>query len=403
VESLELQLAWLRERLVRTDEKYDGGAVPAPERDPRRGHEVETASGRHWVMEKSWPAHARHGTVDIGGLSELPDDTLATLTSEAGFVHGPLRWAFLDTETTGLAGGTGTAAFLVGVGAITPDGFLLKQFFMRDHGEEASLLEGVSEFLAGFDVLVTYNGKAFDQPLLENRYRLARMDEPFPRLQHLDLLFSARRLWRLALERCRLQDLEKRILGVERQGDPGGDLIPNLYFSYLRDQQSARLEPVFEHNAIDIVSLACLTAIVPLAFREPFAVARAAEMVGLGKWLRSQGRLEEALRLLRAALSRPLDDSLVWLALWEAGEIERKLGRVDGAVAAWAELSTVGNPYRARALERLAIHYEHKEKNPAMALEMTRAARAIEDSTKLANREARLARRTSLPRTPRLL
>ena len=90
---------------------------------------------------------------------------------------------------------------------------------MRDYGEEASLLARLAEHLAHFDVLITYNGKSYDQPLLETRFRMARARHPFDRMEHLDLLFGARRLWKLRLESCRLVDLENRILGVEREGD----------------------------------------------------------------------------------------------------------------------------------------------------------------------------------------
>ncbi len=147
------------------------------------------------------------------------------------------RWAFLDTETTGLAGGTGTYAFLIGVGRVTPEGFRVRQFFMRDYAEEASLLCALSAHLAQFDVLVTYNGKAYDQPLLETRFEWhvrARLSVP---MAHLDLLLGARRLWKLRLESCRLVDLERQILGVEREGDLPGEMIPYVYFEYLRTER----------------------------------------------------------------------------------------------------------------------------------------------------------------------
>jgi Predicted exonuclease len=118
------------------------------------------------------------------------------------------------------------------VGRITPEGFHLRQFFMRDLGEEASLLHGLTEYLSQFDTLITYNGKAYDQPLLETRFRMARQKPPFARLQHMDLLFGARRLWKLRFDSCRLVELENQILGVERQGDLPGEMIPYVYFDF---------------------------------------------------------------------------------------------------------------------------------------------------------------------------
>jgi hypothetical protein len=399
---LKHQLEFLRAKLARIDARYESAPAPATRALPQ-GSEAATSAGTHWEFDQRWPAHFRHGSAGIGALSELPQDLLEALVNQPGVNVPVTRWAFLDTETSGLSGGSGAFAFLVGVGAITAHGFELKQFFMRDHGEEPSLLTALSDHLSRFNLLVTYNGRAFDQPLLETRYRLARIREPFPRLLHVDLLYSARRLWRLALESCRLQELEQRILGVERHGDVAGALIPNLYFQYLHTGDFRPLAPVIYHNAIDILSLACLTAIVPTAFRDPSRLTHGAEMIALARYFRSEGRLEEALALMREALKRKLDDDLLWETLWQAADLERKLERHAAAVALWSELSTARNPRQAEALERLAIHYERHEKNYSMALEMTLAALAIQDSERLRKREQRLRKKAGGPRPGRLL
>lgn len=402
IEQIRRQLDELRRKIARIDARFadpnplEPGALPD-------GAEAESALGRHWEMSKLWPAHHRHGTADVGALNELPPELLGVLCDEAGLSSPPQRWAFIDTETTGLAGGSGTFAFLIGGGGITERGFELKQWFMRDHSEEPSALEAFARWLEQFDVLVTYNGRAFDVPLLETRYRLSRMKPPFERLRHVDLLYGARRLWRLALESCRLVELEQRILGVERVGDVGGALIPNLYFEFLRTKNARPLLPVFSHNALDILSLACLTAIVPSAFREPERLKHGAEMIGLARWLRNEGREEEALALMREALKRPVADPLMYDTLWHMAEMERRLKRHQAAVQLYCELSTVQNSWRAQAYERLAVHYEHREKNYVMALEMTRAALAIEQSEDLRKREARLVRKAETPRAGRLL
>ena len=211
MEDIQEQLAALRRRIARVDRKYaDTGPPPAPKPERPRsagfiqdlisGAVVSTPYGEHFETEKLWERHRRHGSMDISNLVELPEDLLAELSDGAiGRAH-PTKWAFLDTETTGLAGGTGTYAFLIGVGSIEPAGFRLRQFFMRDYGEEASQLHRLAEYLAQFDVLVTYNGKAYDQPLLETRFRMSRARHPFDRMEHLDLLFGARRLWKLRLD-----------------------------------------------------------------------------------------------------------------------------------------------------------------------------------------------------------
>jgi uncharacterized protein YprB with RNaseH-like and TPR domain len=404
VEDIQQQLARLRQRLARIDAKYADGppAAPAARRSIEQfvpGEIVRTPHGEHFETEKLWERHRRHGSIDISDLADLPADLLDSLSGGAIPDSRPARWAFLDTETTGLAGGTGTCAFLVGVGSIEPAGFRLRQFFMRDYGEEPSMLVRLAEYLARFDVLVTYNGKAFDQPLLETRYRMCRRQgappNPFDRMQHLDLLFGARRLWKLRLESCRLVELENRILGVERDGDIPGSMIPSCYFEYLRTGQAFQLASILEHNAIDILSLACLTAIVPFAFRSPSTATlrHGADWIGLARWMQQAGRREEALGLFRRAVDAGLPDHLLFRTLWDLAALEKRLGHGEAALAAMTELSTAPNPYRAQALEELAKHYEHRERNHAMALEMTRAALAVADSPELRRRELRLQAR----------
>jgi len=404
MEDIGQQLAALRRRMAGIDRKYAEPAAAAPRRpkeaagfiqDLMSGAVVHTAYGEHFETEKLWERHRRHGSVDISDLAELPADLLEQLSGGAIPSADPTRWAFLDTETTGLAGGTGTYAFLVGVGAIEPAGFRLRQFFMRDYGEEASMLARLAEHLAGFDVLVTYNGKTYDQPLLETRFRMSRARHPFERMQHLDLLFGARRLWKLRLESCRLVELENQILGVEREGDLPGEMIPYCYFGYLRTKQAFDLVPIFHHNAIDILSLACLTAIVPLAFRSPenAGLRHGADLIGLARWVDRAGRSEEALRLLHRAVEMGLADHLLFPTLWQIAVMEKRLGREDAALAAVTELAATRNPFRVRALEALAKHYEHRQRNHAMALEMTRAALALEDTPALRRRQERLQRK----------
>jgi hypothetical protein len=416
VEDIRQQLALLRQRIARIDRKYaDAAAAPPPAAPSPRdttgfveelitGEVVRTPLGAHFETAKLWERHRRHGSMDISSLAELPADLLAQLSGGSIPSAHPTRWAFLDAETTGLAGGTGTCAFLVGVGSIAPEGFRLRQFFMRDYGDEPSMLSRLAEHLSQFDVLITYNGKAFDQPLLETRYRMSRARHPFDRMEHLDLLFGARRLWKLRLESCRLVDLEGQILGVERQGDLPGEMIPYVYFDYLRTKAAFRLVPVFHHNAIDILSLACLTAIVPFAFRSPegAAVRHGADLIGLARWLSQAERREEALRLYRRAVDLGLPDALLFKTLWEIAALEKRLGRPDAALAAIADLAASRNPYRLRAMEELAKHYEHRERNFAMALEMTRGALAIQDTPEIRRRERRLQLRVERSRTPRL-
>jgi uncharacterized protein YprB with RNaseH-like and TPR domain len=418
LDDIQEQLAILRRRIAKIDPKYARDskkpAPRAPEDDERRparylieqwmsGEEVETPTGRHFESERVWERHRRHGNVDISHLFELPEGLLEPISDGAAPRCPPTRWAFLDTETTGLAGGAGAYAFLVGIGRITEKGFHLRQFFMRDYGEELSLLHAIRDHLAQFDVLITYNGKTYDEPLLEGRYRMAKTPSPFGRLEHVDILFGARRLWKLRFESCRLVELENQVLGFEREGDVPGELIPYLYLEYLRRREAFRLAPVFHHNAMDILTLACLTAIVPHAFHAPgeARLCHGAEMVGLARWLRQAERYDDAIGLFRQAVDRGLPDDLMFRTLWDIALLEKKQGREVEAIEILRDLAGSRNPFRKCALEELAKFYEHRERNYGMALEMTRSARSVEDCERLRVRESRLERRLASPRAHR--
>jgi uncharacterized protein len=410
MEDTALQLARLRRRIARIDRKYtrryDRPQASAIRVVPRHaGHFIEelvtgevvrTAFGEHFETERLWEPHRRHGSIGVGDLGDLPEDLLSALSAGVISPSRPSSWAFLDTETTGFEG---AYAFLIGVGSIDPAGFRLRQFFLRDAGEEASALARLAEYPASFQVLITYNGKTYDQPLLENRFRVARASpRPLTRLPHLDLLAGARRLWKLRLESCRLVDLEYRILGVERDGDLPGALIPYYYYDYLRTQQAMRLVPILHHNAMDILSLACLTAVVSTAFRSPSEAAfrHGADLIGLGRWLMASKQLDAAQRAFRRAVELGLPDHLLFRTLWEIAAIEKRLGRAEAALAAWEDLTGSPNPYRARAFDALAKHYERRRDFSA-ALRMARSALASgaseQQAAHWARREQRLAAR----------
>ncbi len=380
--NLQAQLALLRKRIEKVDARFaDGPAVALEPEDATclGGAEVQTALGRHWEVTRHYDYEHAHGHVTVEGLRGL----------------AAKRWVYLDTETTGLAGGAGTMAFLIGAASVEEHGFVLRQWFVREHGEEASALASLSQYLGAFETLVSYNGRSYDQPLLETRYTLARQRTPFARMEHVDLLYGARRLWKLRFASCRLVELERQILGHERVGDVPGELIPQLYFEYLRTRRAGKLKAVLEHNALDILSLAFLAAIIPDVFDDPTAcqLRHGAELSGLARWLAAQDRLDEAADLYRRAVDAPMSDELLFRALFEWGLVEKKRENATGALGIWSDLARSKNPYRAEALEQLAKYYEHTEKNLFMALECAVEAQGLGRTAELAHRRERLERK----------
>jgi uncharacterized protein YprB with RNaseH-like and TPR domain len=415
------QLARLRQRIAAIDSKFgktNPKRQPGPKLTSFRSFPEEWSAGRvvandfgeHFQIDKLFASNRQHGSADIGALNELPGNLLDALGENEIMACEPARWAFLDTETTGLAGGPGTYAFLIGVGQITEQGFSLRQYFMREYVEERSVLLALEKDLRQFDVLITYNGKSYDQPLLETRYRMNRHAPPFSRLAHLDLLHGARRLWKLRLENCRLMQLEQEILGVEREGDLPGELIPYVYFEYLRSGEALKLVPIFHHNAMDILTLACLTAIVPAAFRTTdrealsrVGVRRGAELAGIGRWLRAAGEFERALELFKRSIYAGLTDRHLFRTLWDIACLEKRLGRPHEALRTFIELGGCRNEFRIPALEELAKFYEHEERNYALALDFTQQALSLEENSRLVNRKNRLEKRLAKPRSRKLL
>ncbi len=260
------------------------------------------------------------------------------LTRSGAFVTGPRAMeaslpletmVFLDTETSGLAGGTGTYAFMVGVGRFEAGTFHVSQYFMRDPSEEAALLEALADYLAPAQALVTFNGKAFDAPLLATRYRLHACPVPFEECAHLDLLPLARRLWRDRLPSRALKYLEENVLMAPRTSEevPGYE-IPYLYFDYLRTADASPLQGVFYHNAMDIVALAALTGHVAAILHDPFAggVQHGLDFVALGKLFEELGKWDLAARLYERGLEGDLPEADFWEAMRRLSRLQRRRG-----------------------------------------------------------------------------
>ena len=359
--------------LRRVIRRIEGARPPRPAAEPVErvvdGELHDTGQGTIVLVQREYPLSHRHGTEPLadavaaplavlaraarvegdvaaaGGLLFLDTETtgLAGGTGTYGFERVDTRYgpawrlvevlpvgrlvgvapaaphAYLDTETTGLAGGTGTYAFLVGAALVEGDRLVVRQYFMRDFDDEPALLTALEPLLARAAAIVTFNGAGFDLPLLETRFILARRRWPAS-LAHLDLLRPARRVWTGWLPDCRLSTLESAVLGLAREDDVPGGLIPLLYFDYLRTRRAGPLRRIFEHNRSDVLSLVALVGWFGRALLDGSSV-RPEELAGLGR-LWEPFDLERSLACYRGALGAGLPEPVAqWarlrLAWWE--------------------------------------------------------------------------------------
>jgi uncharacterized protein len=344
-----------------------------------RNHYGEYLRVRRWLPEPAPCEHAR----ELGLIAKpepVPRVRAQIARSES--------WLFLDTETTGLAGGTGTCAFLVGLAWFEGGGLAIEQLFLRDYAEEHAVLLALAERLEERRVLVTFNGKSFDWPLVETRFRLTRQIEPQLPQAHLDLLHPARQLWRLQLGSVRLTELERGVLGIERGADLLSELIPRIYFDYLRGAAAEPLVPVFRHNQMDLAGLAALASRVAALLNHPEG-AEPLELYGLSRLLERRGERARARSLYEMAVAAGLPASLARAARRRMARLARREGARGTAQSLWRELASEepdGSTAESRiewremletileACEQLAIHYEHAERDCAQAAVWTRRA-----------------------------
>ena len=405
---------------------------PAPRADQARARQrdvqdlvdgtvIDGPLGACFVAEQTFTLDHCHGQEPLGRFFEVTDRSLGCLAR----LPDPLdidreSIIFLDTETTGLAGGTGTYAFMVGLAYFRGDQLLVRQYFMRHHAEEPAMLAALAHVLGRHEAVVTFNGKSFDVPLLLTRYSANRQRHTVPSGLHLDLLHPSRRFWREQLESCTLGTLERAVLGHTRGADVPGWMIPDLYFRYLRGGDPGPMALVFEHNLHDLLSLVALTsqlgrlletlpsapagnqpasgspateppASLPMGrsrstVLELFAAARIYEDLGL--WDEACTRYELALSAGRAVDLRARVASRL-------AALCKRAGRHERAIELWRRLASLGltgcEPY-----VELAKHYEHRLHDYAAALEVVEEALALVEIRELRQRPGTATERAEL-------
>lgn len=351
-------------------------AAPAPQTPARAGNLHESLGGawhqrgshRSFVVRRTYAAGERYGVCRVGDIAEAIASSSHVAPLFGGAAAPP--FVFFDLETTGLHGGAGTYAFLVGCATFDASGALsIEQHLMVDHQAERGMLAVVADGLGAAGALVTYNGKSFDAPLVETRFLFHRDESPCAGKPHIDVLHPARRFWGTASQDgCSLTTLETQVLRVRRIGDVAGAEVPARYFHFVRSGDARPLAPVLEHNRLDLITLAGLTArLFTLADRGAAATASAYEAAALGfVYERAEqiDRAEEAYVRAVALSSSTLASSRVRVdALRALAHIARRARRYAAAAERWKQVlqeSRCPAAIAQEANEALAIHHEHR-------------------------------------------
>ncbi len=316
------------------------------------------------------PTRVRH-PLSVHRFEQTLDERLLALDPVAlarigfsGDWPGIEKCLFLDTETTGLSRGAGTIAFLVGIGYVRDGLFVVEQQLLGDYPDEPLLMNGLRRMLPEFKVIISFNGNAFDLPLLESRAVMCRMGTLFDEHQKLDLMFPSRRLWKRRLGSCRLSELERRVLASGRENDLPGSEAPARFFRYLETGDRTLLDEVLLHNRLDILSLGTLLARLCVDYAAPEKLEEQIDLFSMGRALERCGEGLVAERCYRLAHLPEANLSLSML--------RKRAGDARESEALWSELAGRGE-MGARPLIELSKLYEHKtrdfEKAHACALE----------------------------------
>ncbi len=371
-----------------------------------KGEVISTPEGEAFLTKEHFPSHYRYGEMALADVLSIPTYPAHLLSKDERLKELDFRKAlFLDTETTGLSGGTGTFAFMVGLGFFQEDHFLIHQFFMRDYSEERASLSLLKNIIDSFQFLVTFNGRHYDIPLLETRFILSRIVSRIKEIPNFDLLYPSRRIWKGAYENCRLVTLESQLLGVERTDDIPSEWIPYFYFDYIQTGDANKIRPVFYHNQMDILSMVALAGRIHLVYHDPQAARprKGIEHFALGKLFWEHGQREKAIPCFEIALKRCNDD-LSWEVMKWLSRAFKKTGQDDRARSIWEEMLDWPCKKDAFPYVELAKYHEHRLRDwdraiayVEKALDLTPSGQQ-KDFELLQHRRQRLEQKRSLHR-----
>jgi len=359
------------------------------------GHCRDTEHGELHLIDEYLDPHHRHGHAPVAEALRVSTERLAQLALDPALENVDLQHAlFLDTETTGLAGGTGTVPFLIGIGWFEDQSMRIQQLFLPELGREAPMLHWLRERVQTSSCVISFNGKAFDWPLLRGRFVLNRVRAPLLP-PHLDLLHCARRVLRRRLKSVRLVELERQVLGMYREDDVSGALIPQLYFDYLDGGDVSPIVKVIEHNANDLIALAALIGKLVSHFDEVHGGDDPLDHLAYAKVAERTGDQRRARSFADAAARGGGQSACTVEACLLNARMARRGGEVDDEERALLQALQAADVEELRAIVQLALakHYEHRRRDLARALEHALGAILAEGQDAAERRVARLERR----------
>lgn len=355
------------------------------------GRTLETIFGEIFSLNHTYPEDRQHGHLPLKPLTSY--DWLAHW-AKAPATPALESLIFLDTETTGLSGGTGTMPFMIGAGRFIENQFVVEQFFVRNPAEETAQLAALSEFVEGVEGIVTYNGKSFDLPIINTRYIMQRLSNPFTTATHFDLLPFTRRIWKSRLGQCNLGNIETQVLGFHReQADIPGYLVPDFYREYLFTGDATHMPGIFYHNEIDVLSLSALFSWLAAILEDPSddRFTDPGDLLSVGRVLEILEREQMADQVYASDRLQQLPDTDRQKSLLLRARLQKRKGNLEEASILWQKAASAGS---LEALIELAKYYEHQSREFEKAMRCTDQAISIcEDISlnhSLLHRKARL-------------
>lgn len=347
----------------------------APNRDSGRdisvlvpGSVQTNDNGSCFIIENRYPFSYLHGGCSLGDALKVDGELIAALGGADCEGLRADKLLYLDTETTGLSGGAGTVAFLVGIGFFEEDTYIVRQYFIRDYDEEAAMLTELQQDFSKYQGFVTFNGKSFDINLLQSRFISNRLRPSFREMPNIDLLYPSRRVWELKLESCRLSSLEENVLGEYRCDDIPGAMIPAVYFKYLEDSDASDIKRVIRHNKLDILSMVSLLTRLSTMLQSPLSQTDGGyELLGLGKIFEADGNTHCMLECLEACTGSE-QYAIRSQAVKRLTSVYKRNGSYDLALEHWKAMETETSGFELFHLVEMAKYYEHKVKDIEFAL-----------------------------------